>query len=141
MILRIRAHHLLCMMGFRGLGYSPEFVENMQLVVASFFSAPGMDTELAAGADDICSACPNLHDGACHADEDSERNVAARDEAVLRRLGLSAGGRMDSPALTRLVVERIDDSALAEICAGCQWLPLGHCEAGLRSFREALGRA
>ena len=122
------------------MGYSPEFVENMQLVVASFFSAPGMDTELVAGADDICSACPNLHDGACHAAEDSERNVAARDEAVLHRLGLTVGERMDSLALTRRAAERIDTSALAEICAGCHWHPLGHCEAGLRHFRDTLGQ-
>jgi hypothetical protein len=27
-VLKVRAHHLLCMQGFQGSGYSPEFVEN-----------------------------------------------------------------------------------------------------------------
>lgn len=31
--LRIRAHHVLCILGFRGEGYSREFVENMRRVV------------------------------------------------------------------------------------------------------------
>ena len=29
-MLKIRHHHLLCILGFKGLGYSDEFVENMK---------------------------------------------------------------------------------------------------------------
>ncbi|PIU52192.1 DUF1284 domain-containing protein, partial [Candidatus Desantisbacteria bacterium CG07_land_8_20_14_0_80_39_15] len=30
--MKIRAHHLLCVLGFQGLGYSPEFIKKMTQV-------------------------------------------------------------------------------------------------------------
>ena len=129
--LRIRAHHLLCMFGFRGLGYSPDFVRNMRSVVDAFFSESGADVQVVAACDDICRACPHLRDGRCAARPDSEAQVKAKDELVLARLGLSPGDRRHSSALARLVADNVTPSALMDICAGCQWLPAGCCTEGL----------
>ncbi len=123
------------MFGFRGLGYSPAFVQNMQAAVDAFFSLEGVRVEIVGGPDAICSACPHLQDGNCKGDEEAEERVRAKDGHVLDELGLDAGARLDSPSLARLVADRMGAAALARICDGCQWLPLGYCEEGLRSFR------
>jgi len=136
--LRIRGHHLLCMFGFRGLGYSPEFVENMQAVVDSLFSPLGVEVEVIAVCDDICRACPHLRHGECGAREGSEVSVRAKDQMVLSRLGLVAGDRAPSALLVQRVIESISSDALADICARCQWQPAGYCQEGLRRAGDAL---
>ena len=137
---RLRAHHLLCIFGFRGLGYSESFVSNMQAVVDLLFSAGGAAVEVCHGCDDICAACPRAADGECTAGDGSGRTVMARDRRVLQAVGLKVGTRMSSGALARLVAGRIDGSTLERICAGCQWLAAGYCREGLERFRKG-GRA
>lgn len=139
--LKVRAHHLLCMFGFRGLGYSAEFIANTRAVVGAFLSEPGVDVEVVAECDAICSACPHMRadaDGGrgCATREGAEAAVRAKDELVLARLGLLAGERRPSASLARLVADRIAPEALCEICGGCRWLPAGYCAAGLARHRE-----
>jgi len=52
-IVRLRAHHLLCILTFAGKGYSPAFVANMAGVVARI--GAGEPIEVVAGPDDICA--------------------------------------------------------------------------------------
>ena len=136
-MLTIRAHHLLCMLGFRGLGYSPEFVENMRRVVAAYFSQPGQSVEVVAACDDICRACPHMRGGRCMSREGAEASVRAKDEAVLARLGVAAGAQVASQELAQRVAERFDPAALSDLCANCRWLPAGYCAEGLEERRKA----
>ncbi len=52
MTVRLRAHHLLCMLTYVGKGYSPAFVENYEVIAARL--SAGEEIELVAGPDDIC---------------------------------------------------------------------------------------
>ena len=75
----LRVHHLLCLHGFRGFGYSPEFVSNMQLVRDGLASSPDVEVEVTTSPDDICSACPHLQEGKCARDGgDSETRTGKR---------------------------------------------------------------
>jgi len=134
--LEIRAHHLLCMFGFRGLGYSRAFVDNMRAIVDSFFSESGAEVGLLTRCDAICAACPHLRHGECAAEEGADLAVRTRDEKVLAMLGLAAGDRLDSPSLARLVADKVQPSDLPVICAGCQWLQAGYCQEGLSNFQR-----
>ena len=61
--MELRAHNLLCIQGFVGKGYSPEFVANMTRVIESLGNdAP---VTVTASPDVLCSACPNLTDAGC----------------------------------------------------------------------------
>ncbi len=133
--LNLRAHHLLCMFGFRGLGYSPSFVQNMREVVARFFGDAGVEVRLVSGCDDICAVCPHAAQGRCTAEAGADDAVCRRDTEVLSRLGLGEGYGTDSSSLMRLVVERIAPEQITTICAGCQWLEAGYCREGLRHRR------
>ncbi len=123
------------MCGFRGLGYSRAFVDNMRAIVDSFFSKSGAEVELLTGCDAICAACPHARDGKCATEEGAGLAVRSRDEKVLAMLGLAAGDRLDSPSLVRLVADKVQPSDLPVICAGCQWLQAGYCQEGLNNLR------
>lgn len=51
--LRLRGHHFLCILTYRGLGYTPEFVANMSDIVSQI--AEGRPVVLLPGPDDICA--------------------------------------------------------------------------------------
>ena len=75
MTVRLRAHHLLCMLTYVGNGYSPAFVENYEVIAARL--SAGEEIELVAGPDDICvplTADPDAH---CHGASVIERDRAA----------------------------------------------------------------
>ena len=145
--LRIRGHHLLCLHGFRGLGYSPEFVANMQAVKDRLLD-PTLEVEVTVSPDDICAACPHLAAGGCSRKGDSEARISAKDSAVLRRLSLSAGDHLPAGTLFALVAERFSrqsrdpvagQAGISGLCSSCKWYPLGWCEAGIR--KSNLGSA
>ena len=92
--LKIRAHHLLCMLGFRGLGYSQGFIVVMGKVVERVRSNPMFPVAVIAECDIICAACPHKKEDKCLKEVDSERKVKTRDLEVLRRLGLEVGAKM-----------------------------------------------
>ena len=47
MTVRLRAHHLLCMLTYVGKGYSPAFVENYEAIAARL--SAGEEIEMVAG--------------------------------------------------------------------------------------------
>jgi hypothetical protein len=128
---RIRAHNLLCIQGFVGKGYSPEFVANMKAIVGGL----GGTTEVTVVAepDSLCAKCPNLKDGSCalHG-EGTEKSIVRQDLDVLRRLGLEANATTTWGDILARIRASVRPDDLDEICGTCPWLPLGHCKAGLR---------
>jgi hypothetical protein len=131
--LRIRGHHLLCALGFRGRGYSPEFVANMRRIVSRMRQRTRSKLVLLDSADSICAACPNLRaDGACR-NKKSAARVGAKDRRILRRLDLRPGVEITVAAAYRRVREAITPGLLTEkLCAKCRWRSLGYCAEGLR---------
>ncbi|WP_292282104.1 DUF1284 domain-containing protein, partial [Mesorhizobium sp.] len=53
MTVRLRAHHLLCLLTYVGKGYSPAFTANYDVVVKRL--AGGEDILIVSGPDDICA--------------------------------------------------------------------------------------
>ena len=133
--LKIRSHHLLCILGFRGLGYSEEFVSNMGKVAAELRSDPGFPITLVVGCDAICVSCPHSREGKCRKKANSEVDVPIQDFELLKRLGLEAGSQMLAGAAWQEVKERLTPGDLTEICGDCEWLGLGYCAEGLERLR------
>jgi hypothetical protein len=121
---RLRPHHLLCILTYVGKGYGPAFIANYDAVAKRI--SGGEDILLVAGPDDICA--PLLHGAAPHCHRES---VRARDakaaKAVARMLGrpvrtgdpLSLG----APTLARLRAA-FAGGRFREACADCSWSPL-----------------
>ncbi|MHC4849258.1 MAG: DUF1284 domain-containing protein [Planctomycetota bacterium] len=133
--MRIRAHNLLCIQGFVGKGYSPEFVANMAEVIAGLRNRS--EVTVLAEPDAICDACPNLSSSGCalHG-EGSERGIVRQDRDVMARLGIEEGAVLDWGEIVERIAERIRPHQLDDICGECPWLPLGVCKDGLRALRS-----
>lgn len=132
---RLRGHHLLCLLTYVGHGYTPAFTANYDRLVARLNA--GAPAELVEGPDDLCA--PMLACGHhCRNDSVTARDAAAR-AALAPLLGpLMSGERLHLSA-DRLAGLRAAFAAgsIRAACGGCEWA--GLCttiaEGGFRRVR------
>lgn len=133
----LRAHMVLCLIGFRGSGYSPEFVGAMRRLQQRLADEPGLRVQLINTPDDLCRVCPH---GAPHGCElqgpQHEAHMRAHDGAVLHRLGLQAGAIETWGEILERIRQRVRGSDLPQICTTCPWLPLGVCQESMDDLRK-----
>lgn len=137
--IRLRGHTLLCLQGFRGEGYSPEFISNMAAIHQALTQDPDRQIEVIASPDAICAACPHRQSSECTLNgQRSEEEMVEQDLVVLRRLGLKAGDRLRWADLLERIRNSIGGDDLPAICGTCRWLPLGYCREGINRLRRAV---
>lgn len=124
MTIRLRGHHLLCMLTYIGKGYSPAFVRNYDAIAGRL--SEGEDIEIIDGPDDICQ--PLLCENDCHCHNIS---VVVRDrlaiEAVsaLLRSPVSAGTILSlNAAQLQQMRQAFADGSLRKACKSCEWSEL-----------------
>lgn len=132
----IRSHHLLCMLGFRGLGYSEEFTANMRSVVRELHLDRDLAMIIVAGCDVICAACPHYREARCLRDMDSAARSVSLDLKVLAKLGLEPGAHVSFRDALERVKERVTADDMAEFCSDCEWWGLGYCLEGLERLKS-----
>jgi hypothetical protein len=119
---RLRPHHVLCMLTFAGEGYSPEFIANFAAIVARI--GAGEAVELIDGSDDVCAPLEASDDTHC-----GNASVGRRDRAALLALveaGLPVAVRplaLDPATLARLR-ELFAAGTIRAACRGCEWFAL-----------------
>lgn len=116
----LRPHHGLCIRYFRGKGYSPDFVRNMEKVVAVLRQNPAQQFALFSGIDSLCICCPHHQQGCC----DSEEKVQGYDRACLELCGLQNGQTLTWGDFQTAVATAVSTHGLETICRGCQWLSI-----------------
>ncbi|MGV3548285.1 DUF1284 domain-containing protein [Rhizobium sp.] len=123
MPVQLRGHHFLCILTYRGYGYTPAFVANMSAIVADI--GKGRPVRLAEGPDDICKALTVQDRIACNHDcgkaDTRELDRMAVDE-VGHLLGIDLAGPLE---LTRTMVESLrlsfTDRSIRSACRRCPW--------------------
>mgnify|MGYP001489649416 CR=1 FL=1 len=117
-ILKIRAHHLLCMQGFQGYGYSDKFVEHMGEVVKYIKDNAQDEIMIVDYCDNICLACKNNINDVCT----NYKNVNNMDKKLLHKLKLKGEQVVKVGAVLSLVKEEFQSLQDAyEICGECSW--------------------
>jgi uncharacterized protein len=138
----IRGHTLLCLQGFRGKGYSPDFVENLVEINNALVQSSDTPVRVMAMPDDICLACPNLKMNGCNLKGPGFENLMrSQDRVVMSRLGIQEGETFSWHEILERIGQRMRGDMLPSICGDCPWLPLGYCQEGieeLRSGRKAM---
>jgi len=119
-ILKIRAHHFLCVQGFQGYGYSQDFVKNMIEIIKNIDSNP--ESQIITECDIICSCCPHNVEGICQKRLDSAQKVKDMDIRVLRKLNLKDGIRGRAKDFLALVNAKFRNRFdIDDICGDCEW--------------------
>ena len=132
----------LCLLGFRGSGYSPAFVERMQAIQDTLTADPTRQVALVDRPDRICDACPNLAEAGCTLGGPAhEAHMRDHDREVLRRLGLEAGTAQSWAAVLARIGGSIRGADLDAICTTCPWLPLGICRESVDALCGSPGEA
>ncbi|HHT19402.1 MAG: DUF1284 domain-containing protein [Euryarchaeota archaeon] len=118
--LRIRAHHLLCIQGFQGFGYSKEFTDNMAKITEQILKNPFSFIKIVNGADLICECCPHNNKGICNAESSSPNSVMFLDSLVLQNLKIEEGSIVSASQIS-LITKNLDGQTVNEICGNCSW--------------------
>lgn len=128
-IMKIRAHHGMCLAFFEGKGYSDGFTEHMQIILDKMQSNPKL--QIVAKGDIICKKCPNLKDGVCNTPD----LVQEYDRQVLLRCGLKENTEINWEEFSKLVTEKIlAKGKRQEICGNCQWTEI--CQRKEKNFTD-----
>lgn len=117
--IRIRAHHLLCMQGFQGLGYSQEFTQNMAQIIGEIIKNPSSFIKVTAEADSICECCPHNFQGICNK-ESTSNNIKTVDSIILEKLDLEEGSVISSLSITSLTMN-LSRHTVQKLCENCSW--------------------
>lgn len=123
---RLRGHHLLCLLGYRGMGYSEKYVQEMTKLHAALRGNSETRVTPVEGPDDLCCNFPADQPYHCE-----ERTVHERDASVLVKLGLEADRTYTWRDIEARVAENVIPSDVPVLCSTCPWLSYGVCEEGV----------
>lgn len=124
MTVRLRPHHLLCVLTYVGKGYSPAFVANMTRIAGRL--GAGEAVEIVEGPDDICAPLLDDPDPHCRFARVTRRDrAAARDLGRLLGLEARPGAHvtLDLDLLGRLR-QAFLSNRIRSACTGCEWVGL-----------------
>lgn len=121
MTIRLRPHHLLCVLTYVGRGYSAAFTANYDAIAARI--GAGEDVLIVAGPDDICAPLLSDAEPHCHRDSVIERDrLALRDLGELLDVAPVVGERLVlAPEVLRQMREAFTTGRTRAACAGCEW--------------------
>ena len=127
MTLRLRHHHLLCLLTYIGKGYSPAFVANLDHIAER--ASAGEAVLLVEGPDDICAPLTEgkLSEGEvephCLRASVRERDTQAADSlSDLLGQPLPIGNSMTLTAdITRRLRTAFAAGTVRAACSDCQW--------------------
>lgn len=131
---RLRGHHLLCLLGYRGMGYSEAYAENMTKLHNTLRTEPDTMVEIVFGPDDLCAHFPEGETYHCE-----DQNVYIRDSAILERLGVKVGEVKSWQTIEEEIAHKVVPGDIPLFCETCPWRSYGVCEEGIEDVREGRG--
>lgn len=126
MTVRLRGHHLLCLLTYKGKGYGPAFVANLDRIAARLTA--GEEVLLVDGPDDVCAPLRGGGAGGEDAPHCGLERIRGRDRRALEAISALLNRRLGPGE--RLTLDRRTSAGLrrafraGEIrtaCAGCEW--------------------
>lgn len=117
-LIRIRAHHLLCLQGFQGYGYDQEFSMRMGEILRTLKSDPSPRIEIITDADEICSSCPKLIENQCV----DHLKIKKMDSDIIESVSLEENQVVTFKTAVKIIDKELRVEALESVCKGCVWM-------------------
>lgn len=133
-MVQLRGHHLFCLLGYRGMGYSKEYVENMTKLHQTLRNNPETLVELVEGPDHLCEKYPNSGEYHC-----KDQNIYVRDAVILEKMGLRIGETIKWQEIENRVKDFVIPSIIQTVCETCNWRSYGVCEEGIQHIIDGKG--
>ncbi|MBT0569179.1 DUF1284 domain-containing protein [Curvibacter sp. CHRR-16] len=121
-VVRLRGHHLLCLLTYIGKGYTPRFTAHFNRVLARIQA--GEEVQLVSGPDDICQ--PMLGEPSCHCHEariDHRDHLAWQAVQAALPTARAEGWHLNAEAVHTLR-QAFADGRLRVGCYDCEWSKL-----------------
>ncbi|AKO93318.1 DUF1284 domain-containing protein [Priestia filamentosa] len=131
---KLRGHHLFCLLGYRGMGYSPEYVENMTKLHQTLKDQPETRIKLIMGPDHLCEKYPNSGEYHCQ-----NETIYKRDAEVLKKMKLEIGQILKWEDIESRIQKHVNPFDIQDICKNCSWRFYGVCEQGIQEILEGKG--
>jgi uncharacterized protein len=131
---KLRGHHLFCLLGYRGMGYSQEYVENMTRLHQTLRENPETLIELVKGPDQLCEKYPNTGDYHCQ-----DANLYERDAVILKRMDLHIGQILKWEDIEDRIKRHVVPADIQIVCETCHWRSYGVCEEGIQEILDGKG--
>ncbi len=116
-MIKLRPHHLICILFFKGKGYSKEFTQNMESIIKHIKN--NSKIKIVIGSDDICNKCPNKIGNYC------KDNIKVTDFDK-KTLSLCEINNIENEFIysnlkSEILNKIIFPGKRVEICNNCQW--------------------
>jgi len=116
--IKIRGHHLLCLLHFEGKGYSKEFIENMKIIKEKLDE--GYKFLLVVKRDSICNKCPYLKNDKC-LKENYPKEIENKDKEIINHLNLIKNEKYNYFDIKKTIFKKITRSNFENFCKDCSW--------------------
>lgn len=109
-MIKLRGHHVLCLLSFEGKGYSQEFVLHMDQVLHSLD-----EIQIISECDEICQYCPHKKGKYCE-----YSRVKEYDQRIVQAMGFEKTKSYH----WQEIKPKLEKINLNEICSDCQWFSI-----------------
>jgi len=131
---RLRGHHLFCLLGYRGMGYSKEYVENMTRLHQTLRDNPGTWIQIVKGPDQLCDKYPNSGEYHC-----LDKNIDERDAVILEKMDIKVGQFLKWKDIKSHIKRHVVPTDIHNVCETCSWRSYGVCEEGIQDIIDGKG--
>src|SRR6185312_469442 len=128
MPIRLRGHHLLCVLTYQGFGYTPAFISNFNRLVRRL--SHGESVWIVEGPDDICRPLMR-HSGRGQSPHCTQDQILKRDSLALDSVSnclkypVKVGDTLQlDQKILRLLQTGFANGTLRSACAQCEWSQL-----------------
>lgn len=135
-MIKLRGHHLICRLGFRGMGYDEIFTKKMSEIVDILNNKQETLIKIVESIDDLCLSCPNRKDDRCFTGkkEDAEEHIKFMDKVVIDSLSLEIGKVYSAYEINILTKKHFTIEAFDKLCNDCSWRSYSYCEDGIKQI-------
>ena len=123
-MIKLRAHHLVCLSRANCSGgwYNIKLKRRVLKILHKIKGNPNLKIKLIKKCDDICIKCPYQNKRICEKRPKINYWIVVMDNKFLKKFKLKENSIHKAKDIFNLVLKRINNKDLKQICKGCKFL-------------------